>query len=186
MFKKIYNLDPSTKFLIHRLSLFGFIFFHHQFMNVKTHDKSDQTADFDPFLKYGYWTYLLCFIRSLVLLSFPQTLSSFLGLIFYNPFRNQPLLKEGPQNATFSICFRVVTRGNYPKLVDCNVKRNFKTCLDVGLENFSFEIATDQPLNLTFNHNKVREIVIPECYETKTCARFKVKILRFLIRYENA
>lgn len=186
MFENFFN--PSTKFLIHCLSLLAIILFSaHQFLDTKNLiNKSDHT-DFDPLKKYGiYWTYLLCFIRFSILLVFPQVLSNFFGLILYNPFKSQKFLEKVPQDSSSIafICFRVVTKGEYPNLVDRNVKRNIKTCLDAGFNNFSFEIATDRPLNLTFSENKVREIVIPESYKTKTNAMFKVKILRFLCYYK--
>lgn len=187
MYKRLLHLSSNTKQLIHCSTLFFFIIYYvYKFTTpvLDGEDKNEPNKELDPFVKYGtIWTCMLYFFRLSILLVFPQVIFNFLGLTLYNAFTNKVDLKGSPQNAPF-ICFRVVTRGDYPELVDRNIKRNLKTCLDVGLEHFTFEIATDQTLNLPLNQNKVREILIPKSYQTKTGALFKVKIFKkvFFIR----
>lgn len=78
------------------------------------------------------------------------------------------------------ICIRVVTRGDYPDLVKSNVLRNINTCLDTGLENFLVEVVTDKALNLA-KHRRIREIVVPKDYQTKSGALFKSRALQYCL-----
>lgn len=135
---------------------------------------SDQVA-IDPFVAYGQWTATALYIlRILALLSLPQVFCNFLGLTLYNAFPDKVTLKGTPLLAPF-ICIRTVTRGDYPDLVRNNVNRNINTCLSVGLENFIIEVVTDRPVNLVKNP-RIREVVVPADYKTKSGALFKVNI----------
>lgn len=78
------------------------------------------------------------------------------------------------------ICIRVVTRGDYADLVKANVLRNMSTCLDTGLENFLIEVVTDKALNLS-NHRRIREVVVPKDYQTKSGALFKSRALQYCL-----
>lgn len=89
------------------------------------------------------------------------------------------LFTGSPLLAPF-ICIRVVTRGDYPQLVKTNVTRNMNKCVDAGLENFMIEVVTDKPINLE-NHRRVREIVVPPTYKTKTGALFKARALQYCL-----
>jgi len=129
----------------------------------------------DPFASYGYLTtYALYILRFLALLSLPQVICNFLGLTLYNAFPDKVILKGTPLLAPF-ICIRTVTRGDYPDLIHNNVNRNMNTCLEVGLENFIIEVVTDKPVNLMKNP-RIREVVVPSSYRTKTGALFKVML----------
>ena len=173
MYKRLLHLNSNTKHLAHCFVLYTVIFFY-----VYKFTFSKNGKEIDPFEQYGaIWTYLLYFFRVLIFLVLPQCLFNLFGLTFYNAFINTVELKGSPQLAPF-ICFRVVTRGDYPDLVKKNLQRNLKTCLDIGLENFTFEIATDQTLQLPIQ-NRVREILIPKSYQTKTGALFKVRLKSF-------
>lgn len=136
--------------------------------------------DFDPWVEYGFFiTLFLYSIRYLTFLTVPQVLFNFLGLCLYNVFPEKVTLKGSPLLAPF-ICFRVVTRGDYPDLVKSNIMRNMNTCLDTGLENFSIEIVTDKALNLA-KHRRVREVVVPTAYKTKSGALFKSRALQYCL-----
>uniref|UniRef100_A0A1A9Z8J8 Glycosyltransferase 2-like domain-containing protein n=1 Tax=Glossina pallidipes TaxID=7398 RepID=A0A1A9Z8J8_GLOPL len=122
---------------------------------------------------------LLYLLRFLTFLTLPQVLFNFCGLIFYNAFPEKVVLKGSPLLAPF-ICIRVVTRGDFPDLVKTNVLRNMNTCLDTGLENFLIEVVTDKAVNLA-HHRRIREIVVPKEYKTRTGALFKSRALQYCL-----
>jgi egghead protein (zeste-white 4 protein) len=74
----------------------------------------------------------------------------------------------------------VVTRGDYPELVKRNVNRNMNTCLDSGLDKFIIEVVTDKLLNLPKNP-RIREIVVPGSYKTKTNCKYKSRALQYAL-----
>jgi egghead protein (zeste-white 4 protein) len=86
------------------------------------------------------------------------------GIVTMNTFPAPPTLESVKAKIPF-LCFRVVTRGLYPDLVKTNVERNIKTCYKVGLDNFKFEVVTDNALNLP-KSALVRELVVPNDYQT--------------------
>lgn len=134
----------------------------------------------DPWTEYGTaWTIFLYALRFMTFFTLPQMMSNFLGLIVYNAFPDKVVLKGSPLLAPF-ICVRVVTRGDYPDLVKGNVIRNMNTCLDTGLENFLIEIVTDKPINI-MKHRRIREVVVPKDYKTKTGAMFKSRALQYCL-----
>lgn len=134
----------------------------------------------DPWEEYGtITTIILYLLRFLTFLTLPQVLFNFCGLVFYNAFPEKVTLKGSPLLAPF-ICIRVVTRGDFADLVKSNVLRNMNTCLDTGLENFLIEVVTDKPLNLT-KHRRIREVVVPKDYKTKTGALFKSRALQYCL-----
>lgn len=134
----------------------------------------------DPWESYGvYGALILYILRLLTLLTIPQVLCNFGGLILFNAFPGKVKLKGSPLLAPF-ICIRVVTRGDFPKLVKDNVSRNLNMCIDVGLENFMIEVVTDKAINLP-KHRRVREVVVPAEYKTKTGALFKSRALQYCL-----
>jgi egghead protein (zeste-white 4 protein) len=86
--------------------------------------------EFDPFerfnlilfliiLKFRYGTVaalILYILRMSSLLVLPQSIFNFLGLILFNGFKERVTLKASPLLAPL-VCFRVVTKGDYPELV---------------------------------------------------------------------
>ena len=94
-----------------------------------------------------------------------------------NTFPSVPVLKQPKAKIPF-MCFRVVTRGLYPELVRKNVERNIQTCYKVGLDNFKFEVVTDNVLHLQ-KSALVRELVVPPSYVTKNNSLFKARALQY-------
>uniref|UniRef100_A0A182ILQ1 Peptidase S1 domain-containing protein n=1 Tax=Anopheles atroparvus TaxID=41427 RepID=A0A182ILQ1_ANOAO len=78
------------------------------------------------------------------------------------------------------ICVRIVTRGDYPKLVRRNVLRNMNVCLGAGLANFCIEVVTDRTIGLG-RDRRIREIVVPKQYRTKSGALFKARALQYCL-----
>ncbi|XP_014300301.2 beta-1,4-mannosyltransferase egh-like [Microplitis demolitor] len=128
---------------------------------------------------YSTFTILFNCIKLATLISLPHMLFNFLGLILYDAFPGKVKLKGSPLLAPF-INIRVVTRGDYPQLVKTNVKRNLKTCMDAGLKNFQIEVVTGKPIGL-MSHRRIRELVVPNEYQTKTGALFKARNLQYCL-----
>lgn len=81
------------------------------------------------------------------------------------------------------LCFRVVTRGSYPELVQGNVHKNFLTCIESGLMNFSIEVVTDQDIYITNRpqDGRIRQLIVPKYYKTSTGAMFKARALQYAL-----
>ncbi|CAF3908082.1 unnamed protein product, partial [Rotaria sp. Silwood1] len=78
----------------------------------------------NPIEYYGLLlTIIIYFIRLLSLLPLPLVVCHTCGLILYNIFPDRPELLNSPLLGP-KIRIRVVTRGDYPDLVNTNVKRN--------------------------------------------------------------
>lgn len=136
--------------------------------------------EFDPWDRYGYvGTCVLYLLRLLTFLSLPQVIFNFAGLTLYNAFPDKVTLKGSPLLAPF-LCIRIVTRGDYPKLVRANVTRNMTRCTEAGLENFIIEVVTDKAVGLS-PHRRVREVVVPPSYQPKSGALFKARALQYCL-----
>lgn len=169
-------LNSTYKHVLHCIFLFiVIIIFELHFGGIRLNDNSFVTTD--PWTEYGHiQTIILYMLKLLTFLVLPQVLFNFCGLVFYNAFPEKVVLKGSPLLAPF-ICIRIVTRGDFPDLVKGNVSRNMNTCLDTGLENFIIEVVTDKPINLP-KHRRIREIVVPTDYQTKSGAMFKSRALQ--------
>lgn len=172
-------MNSTSKHLLHcALLMFVIIVFEIFSGGIKINENSFTTID--PWAEYGQIpTIILYLLRLLTFLTLPQVLFNFCGLVFYNAFPEKVVLKGSPLLAPF-ICIRIVTRGDFGDLVKVNVNRNMNTCLDTGLENFLIEVVTDKPINLA-KHRRIREIVVPKNYKTKTGALFKSRALQYCL-----
>lgn len=159
--------------------------------NILKHQRSNpnnQTIDNVPIMvgdHYCLIRYLLYAIQLVVLLSLPQVLFCFFGLILFNAFPGEIKVNKDPDINLHDlphICFRVVTRGLFPELVQSNLSKNYKTCKQVGLTNFSMEIVSDNPLNLLHSDlDNFRELVVPKKYQTRTSAMYKARALQYAL-----
>lgn len=132
-------------------------------------------------------TMFLYISELLVILVLPQMIFNFLGLTLFNAFPG-PIRLNNESNLPLKylqlphLCIRVVTRGLYRDLVQQNVNRNYRTCLDCGLDNFAIEIVTDKELGLyKIDQTRIRELVVPEEYRTSTGAQFKARALQYAL-----
>ncbi|KAI6211060.1 Glyco-trans-2-like domain-containing protein [Aphelenchoides besseyi] len=172
----------NVKYVVHVLIfitwIVSFEFFCNSFAFSNT--SNDNSKALTPTEKYGTTITLILYMMRLVsLLILPQTICNALGLLLFNGFKEEVKLNNAPMFAPF-ICFRVVTRGDYPALIKENLRKNCQTCYEAGIENFMFEIVTDKQLHLELNA-RVREIVVPTTYRTKTGAKFKARALQFCL-----
>lgn len=171
--------NSTTKHLLHCFTCISFIIgfqistgairtTHHRFDNVK------------PVEDYGIvLTVILYFLRAISFLTLPLCLFEMTGLLFFNAFPEKPQLKGLPLLCPF-ICIRVVSRGDFPDLVKNNVRRNLNTCLDLGMDNFIIEIVTDKAIGVDKNP-RVRELIVPNTYKTKTGALYKARALQYCL-----
>ncbi|XP_068627893.1 beta-1,4-mannosyltransferase egh [Battus philenor] len=172
-------LRGRVQHMLHCLLFMTFIFTFLVLAGAISLDDKEKRI-IDPWEEYGiYGTITLYFLRLLTLLTIPQVLCNFAGLTFFNAFPGKIKLKGSPLLAPF-ICIRIVTRGDFPKLVRDNVTRNMNMCIDVGMENFMIEVVTDKSIGLP-KHRRVREVVVPSEYKTKTGALFKSRALQYCL-----
>lgn len=168
-----------VKHILHCCLFFCFIYLFLVLAGAIGVDEKDK-LDIDPLETYGvYSTIILYILRLITLLTLPQVLCNFAGLTFFNAFPGNVKIKGSPLLSPF-ICVRVVTRGDFPKLVRDNVTRNMNKCIDAGMENFMIEVVTDKALNLP-THRRVREVVVPHEYKTKSGALFKSRALQYCL-----
>lgn len=156
-----------------------FIYFFLVFAGAVSLDEKEKKY-VDPWEAYGVFGAITLYIlRLFTLLTLPQVLCNFAGLTLFNAFPGKVKIKGSPLLSPF-ICIRVVTRGDFPKLVRDNVTRNMNLCLDAGMENFMIEVVTDKAINLP-QHRRVKEVVVPADYKTKTGALFKSRALQYCL-----
>ncbi|GMR45077.1 hypothetical protein PMAYCL1PPCAC_15272, partial [Pristionchus mayeri] len=172
-------MNCGAKHLLHCISLYvwiGIVVYFFAFFSI-------ETVDVQPIDRYGlFFTVLLYAWKCSPLLILPQCIFQLIGLTFFNPFREKVHLKAVPLLSPF-VCFRVVTRGLYPRLVKDNVKLNIDVCKMVGMTNFMFEVVTDKGIDFS-GVSLVREIVVPRNYETKSGALFKARALQYCLEDE--
>ncbi|KAE9551613.1 hypothetical protein FO519_005187 [Halicephalobus sp. NKZ332] len=171
------SLTADIKYGIHVLAFISWVVIFEILCGAIPVGK-DTHPQIDPIAEYGWiGTITLYLLRFASLLVLPQCICNMLGLLLFNSFKEKVQLKAAPLLAPF-VCFRVVTKGDYPDLE--NVEKNIDICFEAGIENFMFEVVTDKAINLP-SRQKVREVVVPTTYQTKTGAKFKARALQFCL-----
>lgn len=84
------------------------------------------------------------------------------------------------------LCFRVVTRGLYPELVQNNVRKNFLKCIESNLINFSIEVVTDKDIQISSSDQRIKQIVVPSDYRSSTGSLFKARALQYALEPGNS
>jgi len=130
----------------------------------------------------GFLGIFLLFLKSTSLLAIPMILSHLFGLVLYETFPVVVKRRTSPLMSPF-ICFRVVTRGDYPDLVRSNLEKNIDILKTGGVTNFMMEVVTDKALNLP-SLPRFRELVVPTSYKTSTGAKFKSRALQYCLESE--
>ncbi|KAL3889655.1 hypothetical protein ACJMK2_001989 [Sinanodonta woodiana] len=162
----------SIMLLIFCIVIFNWVFRTNQ-------DQSHMT----PVEWYGYSaSVFLYLLRSIPYLSVPFAVTNILGFVTMNLWPTAPKLQVSKTKIPF-LCFRIVTRGLFPDLVKSNVKINIDVCYKAGLDNFKFEVVTDNPLNLP-KSALIRELVVPETYVTRNNSFFKARALHYCLQSE--
>jgi egghead protein (zeste-white 4 protein) len=165
-------------YLKHLIHVFLLVVSYLLFMKIDDYYKNQNQTD--PIKLYGCRKAALLYAFKLItLLPFPIILLGILGLVAYNTFPNDLELTKYTNLDPF-ICFRVVTRGNYPQLVAKNVKRNVNLCKKNYLAKFIVEVITDNDLSLPIDDH-IRKFVVPENYNTKTGVKYKARALQYAL-----
>uniref|UniRef100_A0AC35UD44 Glyco_trans_2-like domain-containing protein n=1 Tax=Rhabditophanes sp. KR3021 TaxID=114890 RepID=A0AC35UD44_9BILA len=174
------SFSPQTKYAVHIVTLLLWVTTFQYFSGSIAYNSSNGPEAIDPVTKYGYTiTTLLYIVKFMSLLVLPQVLFNIAGMVSYNSFTDVVKLNAAPLLAPF-VCFRVVTKGMYPDLVKENIVKNLKTCYDAGLENFMFEVVTDNAIHLQ-TLTRCREVVVPTSYRTKSGAKYKARALQYCL-----
>ena len=126
--------------------------------------------------------YILYFITVTPYLSLPMAICACIGFILYNPYESPPIPYFSLSSAPF-ICFRVVTKGDYPGFVKKNVDANKTLLQKVGMENYVIEVVTDRAIYLPLS-DKCREVVVPASYQTKNGTMFKARALNYCLEHD--
>lgn len=149
----------QVKYVVHVIVFIAWIFLFQRYCGAWSDSSED--IDFDPFeklvhflsilikaLRYGtFATLFLYALRLSSLLVLPQCICNMLGLILFNGFKERVTLKATPLLAPL-VCFRVVTKGDYPELVKVllfskfskvqhfskTFKKTWKHVMNVGLK----------------------------------------------------
>ncbi|XP_050500106.1 beta-1,4-mannosyltransferase egh-like isoform X2 [Diabrotica virgifera virgifera] len=169
-------ISGTVKHVIHCVCLIGLIVLSQMFMVVPDNFTEDWT-ECDTARLIIFWIAKLATFGTIPQLSF-----IFLGMLLYNSF-SENVAPKGPFPLAPFICFRVVTRGDFPQLVQNTVKRNLETCLSAGLKSFCFDIVTDKLINITPS-GQVRETVVPSTYKTKTGVLYKGRALQYCLEQD--
>lgn len=137
---------------------------------------------FDILLEKGWLLTLIMYSLTVpIYLAVPISVSNLSGIFFFNPFSNRKFITGAQVSKEIPfLCFRVVTKGLYSKLVQEVTDSNVKVVLSLGIQNFVFEVVTDNPLNLKTS-NYVREIVVPRDYTTPNRTLFKARALHYCL-----
>ncbi|XP_054158406.1 beta-1,4-mannosyltransferase egh-like [Oppia nitens] len=175
------KLSANVKHSLHCILLLSTII-GYELLSYYSNPNTDQSVS-DLFSDYSLWTALAILLYNLLnLLSLPMNLFSIIGLLLYNAFKDDIKIKKlkSIEKKIPFLCIRVVTRGDYPQLVRKNVDRNMKTCLSAGLRDFIIEVVTDRAIGLKTS-TKIRELVVPDGYRTKSGALFKARALQYCL-----
>uniref|UniRef100_A0A7E4VL76 Beta-1,4-mannosyltransferase bre-3 n=1 Tax=Panagrellus redivivus TaxID=6233 RepID=A0A7E4VL76_PANRE len=174
-------LTADVKYGIHIVAFVSWVVIFEFICGAIPYGDTVQDLITDPVSRYGLpatvFLYLLRFASLLVL---PQCICNMFGLLLFNGFKEKVQLKASPLLAPF-VCFRVVTRGDYPDLVKDNIEKNIQTCYEAGVENFIFEVVTDTDIYLPTRPKLRDAIVVPKEYETSTSAMFKARALQYCL-----
>lgn len=174
------------------LSFIGVTIFY-SIYSRSTSDTSQEYSGIEAVLVYVFYA-----SQCLCILGFPQCIFNFLGTIYYNTFKNVDNIdRKNYPSLQSRICFRTVTRGNYPELIRQGLRKNNLICVEAGLTNYSIEIVTDNEIDLfgdpdqrlptnskhviEYKSPHIRQVVVPSDYKTSTGALFKARALQFAI-----
>ena len=136
----------------------------------------------DPMMYGAITGVCLIFLRCISFLVLPQMILNFIGLFLLNAFRTNVQLAHSLMTAP-KIRIRTVTRGTFPELVFRTVQRNLYLVETMGLQNYAYEVVTDNAVDLPPS-DRLKMILVPTEYRSKTGALFKSRALQYCLEPE--
>ncbi|KAL3852335.1 hypothetical protein ACJMK2_015992 [Sinanodonta woodiana] len=135
--------------------------------------------DIDATKEYGtVFAIVLYIIAFTPFVAFPIVLGNILGILCFNPFQQAQKHRIDFQLVPL-ICFRIVTRGTYKKLIYLNLLENRAVCDKCGLTNIQFEVVTDE--DIPDIKDLCKCIVVPRNYKTKRETLYKARALHYCL-----
>jgi len=135
---------------------------------------------------YSTWYSILYYTTRLnLLLALPQTVLYATGLLFANVFDDLDAddypSPPGHIQQSMKICIRIVTRGDYHRLINSTLDHNLAVCRQVNNNlAFVFELLTEKPIELTDHLTRecVTQTIVPGNYKCENGTLFKVGLSR--------
>lgn len=180
-FKYIFTgmfISSYLKHLIHCIALFTFCY---AMVSCLVPFIDAENRKLKPWATHGAFVsvLILYILRIPILLAFPTNFFSAIGLLFFNAFP-KPVTLKGSAILKPLICFRVVTRGDFPQLIRQNVSENLSKCFEVGIENFIIEVIIERTMNLE-QRSQIREVILPASYRPRGGAMYKARALQYCL-----
>lgn len=123
-------------------------------------------------------------LKGFWLLPIIYLLSNLYCLIFHPPFAI-PKLKNNLSEFKDTLFIRYVTRGNNKKLIENNIKQ-VRGIMEKVKYKYIIEVVTDKIMEIEIGKEDIREIVVPEEYETSTGVKFKGRALQYAMEKSEA
>ncbi|KAL3852336.1 hypothetical protein ACJMK2_015993 [Sinanodonta woodiana] len=135
--------------------------------------------DIDAEVEYGIILASVLYVIVLIpFMALPIAVGNAIGIVCFNPF--EEVQRQGINfEALPRICFRVVTKGIYRKLILSNLLKNRGTCIKSGLRNFLFEVVAD--VYIPGIDDLCRQFTVPNSYKTKHGTLFKARALNYCL-----
>lgn len=104
--------------------------------------------------------------------------------LFYNDGDQTRLGRVTPP-FHFKLCFRIVTRGDYPDLVHSNVSGLLALLEHSPIDDFVIQVVCNKSVGLdqVVRHDKVKELPVPDHYFTKSKTKFKARNLQYALDF---
>jgi len=126
---------------------------------------------------YSTWYSIVYYTTRLnLVLALPQTVLYATGLLFANVFDDMAA-DDYSSSPSMKICIRIVTRGDYHRLINSTLDHNLAVCRQVNNNlAFVFELLTEKPIEVTDHLTRecVTQTIVPGNYKCKNGTLFKV------------
>lgn len=122
--------------------------------------------------EYGvFFSVILYSLKMISFITIPFNLQFLICTLYY---KQEKLLTTPPSLPKDCLCFRIVTRGDYPKMVKTNIDTLLNLMKKFEFSNYLIEVVTNKPINVP-REEKVREVVVPDEYKTKNGSKYKAR-----------
>ena len=131
--------------------------------------------------RYGFFLAISIYLFKMIAMigTLPNTLYVIGSTFFKDAKQNKA--KSIPQKSKKTICFRVVTRGMFPKLIIKNRDYNLSVLKEFEKLKYTYEVVTDKKIGVIDTMKRCYEVVVPDEYSTKTEAKYKARALQYAV-----